>query len=205
MNNINLENKNFNKEDDYTNYNINKLKDTDENQWILISAGDKNYGKILNISLGICPIIGYKKREIIGNNINILLPNIFHNPHERMIQKLFYETKNQFYETLSKKIEYKPEHIAKVVYSKNKSKFLVPFPFRAFFVQTEEGKHLFVMNVIKQQCFPHTKNAKEEEPWCCVLTDNHFIIQTFTPNAFDFLGLNTNDIDSGLNITTCIS
>ena len=205
LNNINLENKNFNKEDDYANYNINKLKETDENQWILISAGDKNYGKILNISLGICPIIGYKKREIIGNNINILLPNIFHNPHERMIQKLFYETKNQFYETLSKKIEYKPEHIAKVVYCKNKSKFLVPFPFRAFFVQTEEGEHLFVMNVIKQQCFPHTKNAKEEEPWCCVLTDNHFIIQTFTPNAFDFLGLNTNDIDSGLNITNCIS
>ena len=204
MNNINIENKNFNKEDDYANYNINKLKETDENHWILVSAGDKKYGKIVNISLGICPIIGYKKREIIGNNINILLPNIYLKPHEKMIHRLFYETKNRFYDTLSKKIEYKPEHIAKIVYCKHKSKFLVPFPFRAFFVQTEEGEHLFIMNVIKQQCFTHTKNIKEKEPWCCVLTDKHFIIQTFTPNAFELLGFNTTDIDSGLNITTCI-
>ena len=202
MININIENKIFSKEDDYANYNINKLKETDENQWMLVSAGGKHYGRIINISLGICPIIGYKKREIIGNNINILLPNIFHKPHERMIHKLFYKTKNQFYETLSKKSEYKPECISKFVYCKNKSKFLVPFPFRAFFVQTEDGKHLFIINVIKQQCFPHTKNT-EENP-CCVLTDKHFIIQTFTPNAFEFLGLNTNDIDSRLNITTCI-
>ena len=201
---ISLENKNFNREDDYASYNINKLKETDETPWILVSASDKSYGKIINFSLGICPIIGYKKREIIGQNINILLPNIFHKSHDIMIQKLFYDSKYQFYENLSKKAEYKPEHIKKNVYCKNKSKYLVPFPFRAFFVQTEEGEHMFVMNIIKQQCFPHTKNSKKEELWCCVLTDRHFNIQTFTPNAFDYLGLNSSDIDSGLNITNCI-
>ena len=203
--NVSLEFKKFNKEEDFSNYDINKLKENDNTQWILISAKENNYGKILNLSLGICPIIGYKKREIIGSNINILLPNIFHKPHDHMLHKLFYDSKYKFYENLSKRVEYKPEYITKVVYCKNKSKFLVPFPFRAFFIKTEEGEHIFEMNIIKHKCFPHTKNDKNEEPWCCVLTDKHFIIQTFTPNAFEFLGLNSGDIDSGLNITTCIA
>ena len=61
------------------------------------------------------------------------------------------------------------------------------------------------MNIIKQKCFPHSKNKKNEKPVCCVLTDRHFIIQTFTPNAYDYLGFNSCDIDSGINITSCIS
>ena len=201
--NFSFEFKKFNKEDDFSNFDLKKLKENDEIQWILVSADDKNYGEILNLSLGVCPIIGYKKREIIGSNINILIPNIFHKPHSHMLHKLFYDAKYNFYESLSKKVEYKPEYIFKVVYCKNKSKYLVPFPFRAFFLKTEEGEHIFEMNIIKQKCFPHTKNS--EDPWCCVLTDKHFIVQTFTPNAFDFLGLNSSDIDSGLNITHCIA
>ena len=152
--------------------------------------------------MGICPIIGYKRNEIIGCNINVLIPNIFHKYHDHMINKLFYDVKHKFYETLSKKMEYKPEYTIKFVYCKNKSKFLVPFPFRAYFVQTEDGELIYIMNVLKHKCFPHSNN--NEEQLCCVLTDKHFIIQTFTPNAFDFLGLNSSDIDSGLNITTCI-
>ena len=205
INNINIENKNYNREDDYSNFNINKLKESDQSQWILLSANDKTKGKILNLSLGICPIIGYKRREIIGNNIDILIPNIFHKPHEDMINKLFYDTKYNFYESLSKCIEYKPNYISKTVYCKNKSKFLVPFPFRAFFIQNEEGEHMFIMNILKQQCFPNTKNSNNEELSCCVLTDKNFLIQTFTPNAYDFLGFNSTDIDSGLNITSCIN
>ena len=122
-----------------------------------------------------------------------------------MINKLFYDTKYDFYESLSQGKEYKPNYISKMVYCKNKSKFLVPFPFRAFFIQNEEGEHMFIMNISKQQCFPNTKNSNKEEPSCCVLTDKNFLIQTFTPNAYDFLGLNSTDIDSGLNITTCIT
>ena len=201
-NNIVLEFHKFNKEEDYENYDVNKLKESDQTQWILVSTDEKNYGKILNVSLGICPIIGYKKNEIIGSNINVLIPNIFHKHHDHMINKLFYDVKHKFYETLSKKNEYKLEYTIKFVYCKNKSKFLVPFPFRAFFVQTEDGEQIYIMNVLKHKCFPHSN--KNEEQLCCVLTDRHFIIQTFTPNAFDFLGLNSSDIDSGLNITTCI-
>jgi hypothetical protein len=61
------------------------------------------------------------------------------------------------------------------------------------------------MNVIKYNCFPHPKNINGDQPCCCVLTDKHFFIQTFTPNAFEYLGLNSKDIDSGLNIINCIS
>jgi hypothetical protein len=82
---------------------------------------------------------------------------------------------------------------------------LVPFPFKACFIQTEEGKQVFIMNIIKNKCFPFLRNIKGESPLCCVITDKHFFIQTFTPNAFEYLGLNTKDIDSNLNITKCIS
>ena len=205
LSNISLEYKKLNNEEDYSNYDINRMKGSDESQWMIISADDKDYGKILNISLSVCPIIGYKKNEIIGNNINILIPNIFVKSHNHMIKKLFFNTKCKFYETLSKSINYIPEQISQIVFCKNKLKYLVPFPFKAFFVQTEEGEHVFIMNIIKQKCFPHTNNKKKEEPWCCVLTDKQLFIQTFTPSAFDILGLNTNDIDSQLNISTCIS
>ena len=203
--NNSLDFKRFNKEDEYSSYDINKLKETDEHQWILVSAGEKNYGTILNMSLGICPIIGYKRREIVGSNINVLIPNIFHKHHNHMLHKLLFNTRYQFFESLSKKKEYKPDEIREIVYCKNKSKYLIPFPFRAFFVQTEEAEHIFVMNIIKPKCFPHSKNKKNEKPLCCVLTDRHFIIQTFTPNAYDYLGLNSSDIDSGINISSCIS
>ena len=203
--NISLEYKKLNNEEDFSNYDINRFKSSDENQWMIISSDDKDYGKILNISLSVCPIIGYKKNEIIGNNINILIPNIFVKSHNHMLKKLFFNTKCKFYETQSKSINYIPEQISKIVFCKNKLKYLVPFPFKSFFVQTEEGEHVFIINIIKQKCFPHSNNKKKEEPWCCVLTDKQLFIQTFTPNAFDILGLNTNDIDSHLNISNCIS
>ena len=57
-----------------------------------------------------------------------------------MINKLFYDVKHKFYETLSKKMEYKPEYTIKFVYCKNKSKILVLFPFRSFFAQTKDGE-----------------------------------------------------------------
>lgn len=205
LSNISLEYKKLNNEEDYSNYDINRLKGSDENQWMIISADDKDCGKILNISLSVCPIIGYKKNEIIGNHINILIPNIFVKSHNHMLNKLFFNAKCKFYETLSNSMNYIPEQISQFVFCKNKLKYLVPFPFKAFFVQTEEGEHVFIMNIIKQRCFPHTNNKKKEEPWCCVLTDNQLFIQTFTPNAFEILGLNTNDIDSHLNISNCIS
>jgi len=199
-----LEYKKLNNEEDYSNYDINRIKGSDKNQWMIISANDKDYGKILSISPGVCSIIGYKKNEIIGNNINILIPSIFIKSHSHMLKKLFFKTKCKFYETLSKSINYTPEQISQFVFCKNKLKYLVPFPFKAFFVQTEEGEHVFIINIIRQKCFPHTYNKKKEEPWCCVLTDRELFIQTFTPNAFEILGLNTNDIDSQLNISNCI-
>jgi hypothetical protein len=194
-----------NKEEDYSNYDINNLNESDEISWLLVSAEEKEYGKIINISLSICSIIGYKKPEIVGKHINCLIPNIFHKYHNQMINKLFYDSKYQFYENLSKKLEYNPIKLSKFVYCKTKSKFLIPFQFKSTFIHTEEGLHFFLMNVIKYNCFPHPKNINGDQPCCCVLTDKHFFIQTFTPNAFEYLGLNSKDIDSGLNIINCIS
>lgn len=205
LKNVSSEVQQINREEEYSNFDLNKLKDTDEFNWLLVSAKDKEIGKIINLSINVCPIIGYRKHEIVGKHINYLIPDIFQNQHDLLIKKIFNNEKFYFYENLSKKLEYKPELYTKLVYCKTKSKFLIPFPFKACFIQSEEGKHIFLMNIIKNKCFPYIRNNSEENPLCCVLTDKHFFIQSFTPNSFEYLGLNTKDIDSNLNITECIS
>lgn len=205
LKNISLEAQKLNREEEFSNFDLNKLKDNDEFNWILVSTKDKEIGKIINISVNVCPVIGYRKHEIVGKHINILIPDIFHKQHDNLIRKILSDEKFHFYENLSQKIQYKPKIFTKMVFCKTKSKFLVPFPFKACFIQSEEGKQMFLINVIKSKCFPFKADNNLDHPLCCVMTDNHFYIQTFTPNSLEYLGLNTKDIDSNLNITQCIS
>ena len=205
LKNVSSESRLLNNDEDLSNFDLNRLNETDEFIWLLVSAREKSLGKIINLSVNICPIIGYRKHEIIGKHINYLIPNIFQKQHDNLLRKIYSDAKFHFHENLSKKMEYKPEIYTKFVYCKTKSKLLIPFPFKACFIQTEEGEQVFLMNIVKNKCFPFLKNINGDHPLCCVLTDNHFFIQTFTPNAFEYLGLNTKDIDSNLNITECIS
>lgn len=156
------------------------------------------------MSIGLSTIIGYQRHEIIGKDFNILIPKIFHNVHNSMIIKLTNNIKVNLYETLSNENKYTPEMLTKNVYCKTKTNFLKPLEFNAYLVQTEDGEHIYIVDIIRSSSFPTSWNEMGEDPSCCVLTDRNFIIQSFTADCCDILGLSTNLINSNFEITSCI-
>ena len=192
---------------DYAAYDMNYLlKERKDLEYLLISAEDdeKNERKILNMSLGLSSIVGYQPNEIIGKDINILLPRLFHKFHNAMLKKLIAKKKIELYKSLSKNLKYLPENISKKIYCKTKSHFLKPLDFNAHLVQTEDGKHIYVALINRHNSYSTTWNEEGEPSPCCVLTDKNFIVQTFTADCCEILGFNSNIINSNFEITSCI-
>ena len=201
----NIENKNI----DFTNYDYKILNETDEYKYIIVSANDENKGNIINMSLNACLIFGYSRKEIIGKNINILIPELYHKLHNKLFNEITEKTKTEFFEILSKKLVYIPDFLELSVYGRNKSKYLIPLDFTSFFVQTEESELVYVIKFICKDKFHNDLNDNNNDNnnknlYCCILTDNNFIIQTFTSNCVELLGLNTNTINSNYDITSFI-
>ena len=195
--NLIADNKIENREKDYSNFDLKILNETDEYNFLIISANDENLGTIINISLSACPILGYHKNELIGKNMNILIPEIYHNIHNKLFNKITEETKTKFFENLSKKKIYIPKFIEFSAFGRNKSKYLIPLDFKMFFVQTEDSELVYVVDFSR-------KDKIINEQLYYVLTDNNLIIQTFTSNCVEKLGLNSNIINSNYDITSFI-
>ena len=192
---------------DYSSYDINYLlKERKDAEYLIVSAEEKSKKerKILNMSLGLSSIIGYQPHEIIGKDINILIPRLFHKFHNSMLKKLTSKRKLELYKMLSKNLKYYPESISKKVYCKTKSKFLKQLEFSAQLIQTEDAKHIYIILIDRQPSFSTSWNIKGEAPPCCVLTDKNFIVQTFTADCCDLLGFNSTVINSNFEITSCI-
>ena len=194
------------REIDYASFDISNLhKEKKEVEYFIINASENSDDRtILNMSIGLSTIIGYQKHEIIGKDINILIPKIFQTIHNSMLKDLTSKIKINLYQTLSNNIKYIPEIINKTIFCKTKSNFLKQLQFKTYLVQTEEGEHIYIVEMIRNSSFPTTWNELGEEPSCCVLTDKNFIIQTFTADCCDILGFNSNVINSNFEITSCI-
>ena len=195
------------KELDYSSYDLNYLlSEKKDIEYLIISAEDKdkNERKILNMSIGLSSIIGYQPHEIIGKDMNILIPKLFHKVHNSMLKKLIAKRKVELYKTLSKNLKYYPEKTSKTVFCKTKAHFLKALEFNANLVQTEDGKHIYIILINRKASFPNSWNEEGEAPPCCVLTDKNFIVQTFTADCCDLLGFNSSVINSNFEITSCI-
>ena len=195
------------REIDYASFDITNLhKEKKEVEYFIIGASDKDSDerKFLNMSIGLSTIIGFQKYEIIGKDINILIPRIFHKVHNSMLMELTSKIKVNLYQTLSNDLKYIPEIITQTVYCKTKSNFLKQLEFKSYLVQTEEGEHIYVVEIVRSSSFPTSWNETGEDPPSCVLTDKDFIIQTFTADCCNNLGFNSNVINSNFEITSCI-
>ena len=192
---------------DYSSYDINYLlKERKDAEYLIVSAEEKSKKerKILNMSVGLSSIIGYQPHEIIGKDINILIPRLFQKYHNSMLKRLTSKKKLELYKMLSNHLKYYPETISKKVYCKTKSKFLKPLDFNAQLVQTEDAKHIYIVLINRQHSFSTSWNMEGEAPPCCVLTDKNFIVQTFTADCCDLLGFNSSVINANFEITSCI-
>jgi len=205
--NLITDNKVDNKEIDFTNFDLKTMGDSDEFKYLIVSANDENKGNIINMSLNSCSIFGYHRYEIIGKNMNILIPELYHHVHNKLFNEVTEKNRTILFENLSKKIIYKPEFYEFAAFGRNKSKYLIPLDFKVFLVQTEESDLVYVVEFIRKNNIYTDlveENENDKSQLFCILTDNNFIIQTFTSNCVEYLGLNSKIINSNYDITNFI-
>ena len=206
---------------DYTNFDSKFYEQSDEHKYIMISAEEENLGTIINISHSACNIFGYTKNELLGQKFSMLLPDICQKEFENYLHKHTNKLKIKFYDTLAKKVEYFPQIDELFISGQDKSKYIVPIYIKMLLVQTEESDHAYIMLVSYLEDINLNKfnelfymgsiinpNIHKEEKlykYCVVLTDNNFIIRTFTANCREHLGLDTHSINNNIDLTQFIS
>ena len=97
-------------------------------------------------------------------------------------------------------------------FGRNKLKYLVPLDLKVFFAQTEESDLVYIVDIMRKNLTINndlnetttTEVEKEKGQLCCVLTDNNLIIQTFTSNCIEILGLDSKMINANYDITNFI-
>jgi hypothetical protein len=201
-----------NKEIDYANFDLEILNKNDENNYLIVSTDEDNKQIISNISLNACIILGYHKDKIVGKNINILIPELFHKAHDKVFNKITEKAKIVFYDNLVNKFVYKPEFTEVYVHAKNKSKHLIPLYVKFYLVQTEESELVYIVELKKSytnfgeiyENYNDSENNNNNQNVCCILIDNNLKIQTFTSNCVDILKLNSNIINSNYDISSFI-
>ena len=192
-------------ERNFTNFDIEILKEKANLPFIIIST-DKDYlGKIIDLSMNILKIFGYSKNELIGKNINILIPKLFHKIHDLILIERIENDKLKLFDELNKRKIYFPDFIKKEIYGISKMKFLIHLNINIYFVKTESNKIIYIIEI--ENYLPKEidliKKVNNSEKYC-VLTDENFLIQTFTPNCLDFLKLTSNEINSNFSIINYI-
>jgi len=189
-------------ENDFSNFKINILKENDNLLFLVVSAELNDLGTIKDCSSNLCNIFSFQKEELIGNNINILIPEIFHKRHNLMLNEKTQKYKLKFFESLSKKEVYSPDYFQKHLYGIAKSKFLIPIKINAYFIKTEENDLVYIIEINKLN--PLIINNQNKILDCCVLTDDNFIIQSFTANCINILKMSYKNINSNCDIVTYI-
>ena len=61
------------------------MKNRDLLKYLILSSKKNNIANIIDCSYNLCHVFGYKKSEIIGKNINILIPELFHRTHDKLL------------------------------------------------------------------------------------------------------------------------
>ena len=188
-------------ENEFGNINIASLSTNDDYCYIIISANNEIFGTIQNISLSACLIFGFQKDELIGKPLELLIPDTFQEEHKKVLQKKLIEFKKT---SVGKISNYYSSEIKELdVYGRNKSKYLIPLNLKVNIILNENNECFFIASISKEHVFYNTYNKNNTEiiKQCIVLTNPYLLIQNFTPNAFDILGLTSEAINSNIEIT----
>ena len=189
---------------DFSNFDINILRDKDLFKYLILSANKKDLANIIDFSTNICHILGYNKNELMGKNINILIPEILHKEHNILLSNFNEKSKNILFEELYNRGNYIPEYLEKEVYAISKSKLMIPIKVKSYLVQTEGNELVYIIELSKIKDFQKDLKNNELNSKCVILTDNNFNIKSFTPNCVNYLKLDDSFINSNYNIINYI-
>ena len=192
-------------EKDFSNFDIEVLNEKFNLPYLILSAHKESIGKIIDSSLNVSKIFGYVKNELIGQNINFLLPKLIHKKHDLIILEEYEKNKLKLFDVLSKKRIYFPDFVKKDIFGITKMKFLIELKLNIYLVKTEENKLLYIVEILNYYpiLLDLIKNENNISKFC-VLTDENFLIQTFTSNCVENLKLNSDYINSNFSIINYI-
>jgi len=185
-----------------------KMNNSDKNQYIVASAGAESFGTIVKITIGICSSLGYKIEELLGKDVNTIIPNIFQQAHVKVLQNKINMYKKSLLdeeEANSSEKHEKAEIDDKKgkqnqcrdiwTFAKNKTRYLVPVIQKVNLVPSKNEENYVFLSKIK---FP----SYREYLTCYILTNNNFIIQNYTANMISILNIDINLIE--LEVTKII-
>ena len=197
-----------NEERNYSNFNMDILKQNGEDdRYLIISGHKKNLGIILDCSYYASRIFGYQQKELIGKHINILIPEIFHSKHDAILLNKSNSNEFNLFNSIYQKQIYKPETIEKCFYGVLKSKFIEAMQLKIYFFKTEENIVAFIVEIINSIPYMDSLvNKVDIGNNCkyCILTNDNFIIHSFTPNSIENLNLNYKYIKANNSIVPFI-
>ena len=171
---------------------LNSLTPSAEFQFMVISGKEENFGIISRISLGFCHILGYSDQELIGQNLDYLLPDCIHKAHLEMLKKKIVVSK--IGESHQKNLK---NHFALL---KTSSKCLLPVNLEVGIILDEDYNPIIFSKI----------NYDAEQfnffsPGVYFFLTNHkLIIESFSSNSLDYLGLNNQVINGNNDITPFI-
>lgn len=80
---------------------------------VIVATGDNAIGKITKINMSVCSIFGYTKQELIGKDMEILIPKLYAEKHKKLA------------ETALDKIDDKSIFRERHVYAKHKAGYII--------------------------------------------------------------------------------
>ena len=182
-----------NEEINYSNFNMEFLKQKGDERYLIISGNKKGLGTILDCSPYVSRIFGYQKKELIGKHINILIPELFHSKHNEILLNKANSDKFNLFNSIYQKRIYEPNIIEKCFYGALKSKFIEAIQIKIYFIKTEENFVGFIAEIINSVPYMNSlvkSIDNENNERYCILTNDNFIIYSFTPNSVENLNLN---------------
>ena len=180
--------------------NTKEITKTDEYQFIIVSSNPGTFGCIQNISLGFCILLGYTREELIGKNVNIMIPELIHKAHVKILTRKLDEFKHSELDKGADDSEM-PSFRTLKTFAVDKAKYLVEVSIRVGIFHSEVYGNAFICRT----CENYGMNLINNDNKCCyVLTNSSFAIQSFTTTAVSMLGLNSNFINCGIDMTKLI-
>lgn len=139
---------------------------------VMISGKPKQLGTILNINVPCCSIFGYQKKELVGKNINLLMPDFIANLHNKYLENAIKKKKTNLFKN------------NKLIFGRHASDILIPIHLQ---VKALLGSNPLFMGTVQVL----NKNKTEAH---ILITEKGEIIG-ITNGCYTLLGLNIDKLE----------